>query len=217
MKSTTKGILTAIPLVMGLAGPAAATLSDSSAGDGVGGPENVIDSAFNQFAGLPGDAETQNPSHSQLLSTFTPANGIMASYFTNKGVDRTSPNQPLVPEAVVSLGSSSGSNSGSAGNGSDPGVAVGAPAVAAITVARYAPDTLVNAVASAGALAPSSPSDPGQITVSDTTSQTQVSTSTQTPGSTPVSTPIPPAAALLGSGLTALAALRKRNRDTLAG
>lgn len=209
MKSTTKGMLATIPLIIGLAGPAAAALAESADTGGSNGTEISIDSLLNQYSGLmPGDqdmaAVLQEILPSQKLTTFTRAASSMNTGYTNQGVDRTSPNQPSRSiDYIVS-------NSTAGNNGSERDAAVAAPAVAAITSAHATQDSLVGAVASSIAPSSSGGINPDSISVAGDAPLVPV------PVPEPIPTPIPPAAALIGSGLTALAALRKRNQVTLA-
>jgi hypothetical protein len=216
MKRNAKGILAAISLFVGLAGPAAAEMSDSSATDG--GGSGAIDSLLKQYVGLtPGnsggaDPTTQAVSAGQRYSAFTGSAGAMTSYFTTLGVDLTSPNEPLVPQGG-SVGSSSDSGSTAAGSGADlsssGSFAAAAPAIAAGTLAHAVQVSQVGDVATSIASAASG----GSGSASFTPAAVMVTTSEQplTPA------PIPPAAMLLASGLAALASLRKRNRTVLAG
>ncbi len=225
MKSHTKSILLISTLLVGLAGPAAAALSDAESGGGpvsAGETTERINTLLNQYAGfIPGDADFRNPdplylSKSQQLSTFTRAKGPMTTYYTVTGGDRTATNQ----------------SGGFSGSGSD----AAAPAVNSITVAHYAPDTLVGAVASGMAPTSSSGSGysvqhgaaqqkPNQIQTTIVSLPTQISTTIVplpqgqthfTTTITPIPTPIPPAAALLGPGLGALGLLRMRRRSSNA-
>jgi len=94
----------------------------------------------------------------------------------------------------------------SAGGATSTGDAA-APSVATITVAHYAPDSLVNAVTE-----PIAPSSSGASSSAPQNS-TLVYTTTITGGDTPVQpVPIPPACFLFGSGLAFLAPLRFRHR-----
>jgi hypothetical protein len=192
MKRTTKSILASIPLVVGLAGPAAAALGDAADTSGSNGTEVSIDSLLNQYSGLmPGDRDldaiSQEVLPSQKLTAFTHAATSMNMGYTNQGGDRTSPNQP----------------SGSVHD------AAAAPSVATITAAHAAQDTLVGAVASSIAGTSSNSASIGA------TAEIPAGPVTD-PIPDTIPTPIPPAAALIGSGLTALAALRKRDKVSLA-
>lgn len=221
MKNKMKGVMAVIPLVMALTGPASAALSDqdtNSAVDNSGRHGDVAGDLLNRYAGLaPGDPDLINPdiqtiTLSRQISAFTGADGPMSMYYTVLGGN--SSGTPSYATGQIALG---------AGR-SDSDAA--APAVAAITSAHYAHDSLVGAVA--GAMAPTSSSggssaSPTLQTSGDTTNSgtftttiIPVGTGTFTTTITPVTpAPILPAAALFGSGLAALATLRKRNRDAL--
>jgi hypothetical protein len=213
MKKTAKGILAAIPLVVGLAGPAAAEMSDSSATNG--GGSGAIDSLLNQYTGLTpgvnggGDPTTQAVSAGQRYSAFTGSAGAMASYFTTLGVDLTSPNEPLVTQGG-SVGSSlSSTTAGSGADVSSSGsFAAAAPAIAAGTLAHAVQVPQVGDVATSIASASSGGS--GSASFNPAAETVLTSEQPLTPA------PIPPAAMLLGSGLAALASLRKRNRTALS-
>lgn len=221
MKNKMKGMMTAIPLVMALAGPASAALSDqdtNSAVDNSGRHGDIAGDLLNRYAGLaPGDPDLISPdiqtiTLSRQISAFTGSDGPMSMYYTVLGGDSSG-----TPSYA------SGQNTLSASR-SDFDAA--APAVATITSAHYAHDSLVSAVA--GAMAPTSSSGgssasptlhaSGNTAGTDTFTTTiiPVGTGTFTTTITPVTpAPILPAATLFGSGLAALAALRKRNRDAL--
>jgi hypothetical protein len=216
MKKSTKGILATIPLVMGLAGSASAAMTDTVATEDVAESKNTagtIDSLLNQYTGLtPGDAGNQGPATqsvppSQQYSSFSGAAGSMSSYFSAMGVDKTAPNQPAPSGDFIASGSTISSNNADSGSGA------AAPAVNAITAVHSSQDSLVGAVANGTAPTTASSNNSGPIFTADTTPQTPVAPPQETPV---VPTPIPPAAALIGSGLTALAALRKRNQGTIA-
>lgn len=224
MNNLTKIVLAAIPLIASMAVPAAGAMSDESATGGGSrhdGSDAIIESLLDRYAGLaPGDAESliQEPltaAKTGQTSAFTNAGGPMTSYFTAMGGAGVATSQ---------FGSVKGSTDNAA-----------APAVAAITLARYAPDTLVGAVAS-GSEPSSSGSNssqqavprlittnPGVDQVNPTnfsTNQNQITTTIEpiyqiTTTIEPIATPIPPAAALIGSGLSALGLLRKRKQGTV--
>jgi hypothetical protein len=217
MKNTIKGILAAIPLAVGLAGSAEAAISDAITADSANGPSvtpGVIDSLLNQYSGLtPGDPDHQNPvTHivppSQQISTFTGSAGAMVTYYTTLGVDRSSPNEPLVPSGVIgsSLSMSLGSSPTNGNDGSDPGAAA-APAVAALTVIHAVQDSLVGSVANG--ITPTSSSGSNSAPVSPASEQTPPTDS----GTPLTTTPIPPSATLICSGLAALVSLRLRKRN----
>jgi len=221
MKNTMKGMMTAIPLVMALAGPASAALSDqdsNSAVDNSGHHGDVAGDLLNRYAGLaPGDPDLINPETrtmplSRQISTFTGSDGPMSMYYTVLGGDSSGAPSYATGQITLSTGRSD----------SD----AAAPAVATITLARYVHDSLVSAVA--GAMAPTSSSGgssasptlqgSGDTANSGTFTTTiiPVGTGTFTTTITPVTpAPILPAATLFGSGLAALATLRKRHRDAL--
>jgi hypothetical protein len=201
---------------MGLAGSPATALAEPAATGGAessGVAAGGIDSLLNQYSGLtPGDSggadpTTQSVSTNQQFSTFTGSAGAMVAYYTTLGVDRTSPNDPMVPAGTI--GSTSNSNSVIAGSGSDllAGSASAAPSVAALTVAHAAPDSLVGAVAA------------GNIPMSSRGSMSapvsQASEQLPPPPPPPTPAPLPAAVVLLGSGLAALVPLRKRTRKDL--
>lgn len=207
-----KSIMAAIPLVMGLAMPALASLSDSGEGIGPGGTPASIDGLFNLYAGLaPGDpdsaAVTQTVRPSLQLSAFTRAVAPMSSGYTFLGSDR------------ITSYMSTAEDSGSVVRTSD----AAAPSVATITVARHISDSLVSSV---GGLSPSSTgaSSSGPLVLSGVTPTATYTTTitpilptlvtTITPIPQPV--PIPPAAFLLASGLAFLAPLRQRLRAAVA-
>lgn len=202
MKNYTKRILAISTLVVGLAGPATAALSETGADSGADNPgvtTGFIEALISQYAGLaPGDPDFHNlePRHvpkSQHLSTFTRAAGPMSSYFTISGVDKDSAYQPS--NQADSFGSGSG--------GSGSNTSASAPAITAITLARYAQDTLVGAVASSIAVTSSSggySAPQGNILVTPPKTHQITTTIVPIPQSetvitttiTPIATPIPP-------------------------
>lgn len=221
MKNKMKGLMTAIPLVMALAGPASAALSDqnsNSAVDNSGRHGDVAGNLLNRYAGLaPGDPdlinpETRNMPLSRQISTFTASDGPMSMYYTVLGGDSSGAPPYATGQTALSAGRSD--------------FDAAAPAVATITLARYVHDSLVSAVA--GAMAPTSSSGGSSASptlhASGNTADTDTFTTTIIPVGTGTITttiipvtpaPILPAATLFGSGLASLAALRKRNRDAL--
>ena len=191
MKKSTKGILTAIPLVVGLAGTAAAGMADAAPAENQNAA-GVIDSLLNQYSGLlPGEGgqagTSAQISPSQHVASFGDATGTMGSYYTPLGGERTvSPADQPVRRSSEEAAAPTGLT----------------------VVARIAPDTL-GAVASG-----ISPSSTGS------TSQPTIVAAGEAPAGDPITTtiiptdtnpvPVPAAAVLLGSGLAALAAGRRR-------
>lgn len=208
-----KNIMAAIPLVMGLAMPALASLSDSGEGVGPGATPASIDGLINLYAGLaPGDpdsvAVTQTVRPRLQLSAFTRAVAPMSSGYTALGSGKS--------DATVDI------DSGSFVLGRTSTNDAAAPSVATITVARHVSDLLFSA--SVGGIFPSSTgaSSSGPLVLSGV-AQTYTTTitpifptlvTTITPMPQPV--PIPPAVFLLASGLAFLAPLRQRLRAAVA-
>ena len=197
MKNSTKGILTAIPLVVGLAGNASAAMSDAAMNDQPAAA-GAIDTLLNQYSGLtPGEHGGNSPvsaqiPQSQQLSSFTGSGAAMSGSYDGAGSERivSGPGAP-VNESFERGGRNAQSSSQQTAS---------PPMVAAFTaVARTQPDSL-SAVASG--IAPSSPGSPVQSAI--------VTTGDVPPPADPIATPIPAAAVLLGSGLAALAPLRRR-------
>lgn len=183
-----KIIIAAIPMAVGLSGPAAAALVDPSGAGDLSGARISIDSLLNQFSGLtPGNnsstgADNLNVLPSRQLSSFTSAGTPMSSYYTILGGERT-------------FSAQSNSATGRlAGSGADTGNAA-APAARTLTV--HPPQESLGAVA-AGV----SPSSSGQAY--------RAALTPQVTGEPPTPVPLPAALVLLGSGLAALAPLRKR-------
>lgn len=202
MKNSTKGILTAIPLVVGLAGSAAAAMSDSAMNDQPV-TSGAIDSLLNQYSGLvPGEhGGTTAPvsaqiSQSQQLSNFTGSGAAMSGSYGGSGSERivSGPGSPV---------NESFEHGGRDRQNSSSEIAA-PPLVASLTaVTRTQPDSL-SAVASG--ISPSSASSQGQSVIAPSGDIPP----TVAPPTEPIATPIPAAAILLGSGLAALAPLRKR-------
>lgn len=216
MNNTIKGILAAIPLVVGLSGPATAALSESADTPAQNGSPVAIVSLLNHFSGLtPGDhdaleAEDRTISHSQKISAFTSAGAPMSSYYTGQGSENI----------VSGFGSSySGGRGGS-------GEAEAAPPSAGLTSVIHLSQESLGSVAAG--ISPSSagtsnqaagnPANDGNATytttiIPGTDSNVSITTTIIPADATPV--PLPAAVVLLGSGLAALASLRKRSRKTI--
>jgi len=195
-----KIIIAAIPLAVSLSGPAAAALVDPSGAGDLNGARINMDSLLNQFSGLtPGDnsstgTDNLNVLPSRQLSSFTSAGTPMSSYYTVLGGERT-------------FSAQSNSATGRlAGSGADTG---NAAAPAARTSAVHLPQESLGAVA-----AGISPSSSGQAYRAALTPQVIGGPLIPTVEPTPV--PLPAALVLLGSGLAALAPLRKRKLSNCA-
>jgi hypothetical protein len=207
-----KIILAAIPLVVGLSGAADAALSDSdTTGDRQEAPR-TIDSLLHRYSGLtPGDHDSRdgddrNVPPSRQLSGFTEASSPMSSYYMVQGGDHAS----SLPEHR-----SSGVVSGDAS----------APTARSHTA--HSPSESLGAVA--GGISPtgasgSSRNDAAEvIRTHDVPGPGTPYTPPGEPYIPPVVPPIipanpvplPAAIVLIGSGLAALAPLRKRPQKNL--
>ena len=208
-------VLVIIPLVAGFAGPAIASIAESGEVQGLSIAPGALDSLINRYSGLiPGDSESAAVSHSvtanQMLSSFTRAVATMSSGYTARGSER------IITQSNYDVGTN-----GIASNGD-----AAAPSVATITVAHYAPDSLVSAVSEgitpSSSGTSSSSSAISALQISNTSSgtfgynttitgpPTTITYTTTITGTNPV--PVPPACFLFGSGLSFLAALRYRLR-----
>lgn len=197
MHNTTKVILAAIPLVVGLSGPAAAALTESADTEVQNVSPLTIDSLLNRFAGLtPGELDASDVkeriiSPSKQLSTFTYAMTTMSSYYTNHGSERIVSGPRVFANDLFAMGRGMGTRDAAAPAGLFSGLH------------HIAPESLGEIAAG---ITPSSSGSSYQPT-----NNTVIGPTTVDP--TPV--PIPAAIVLLGSGLAALLPLRKRSQKTL--
>jgi hypothetical protein len=206
MKNSAKNILTAIPLVVGLAGSASAAMSDAAVNDQPVA-SGAIDSLLDQYSGLlPGEHGSNNPvsaqiSQSQQLSNFTGSGAAMSGSYNGSGSERIVSGPGSQVNESFEHGGRDRQNS--ATEISSP------PMVAAFTaVSRTQPDSL--SAVSTGIAPSSTGSSPQSVIVPAGELPT-----TFTPPAEPIATPIPAAAILLGSGLAALAPLRRRKENEL--
>ena len=204
MKKTAKGILAAIPLVVGLSGQASAGMSDTADAASMNESSAAIDAALNSFSGTivgergSSESDSQNLPSSQRDSSFTSAGSAMGKYLGSGGSERvvSGPGSPV--------NESYERRSSVAGNASNEPASVTRTADLT-TVVRTQGETLA---AVATGITPSSSS------VSSAPSpQGNAANVKQEP--VVVTTPIPAAALLLGSGLVAVAPLRRRKKDAL--
>ena len=232
MNKTTKSILAAIPLVVGLSGPATAALSETTDAGTKNETSVAIENLLNHFSGLiPGDHDAaRTMSHSRQISAFTGAAAPMSSYYTGQG-----------SEQIVSGTGSSVNEPYSGGRWGSGGADAGPPSAGLTSVVQLAPESLgavaadISSYTSDGTPAnqaagtqPINGNGSLTTTIIPGTNGNGSLTTTIIPGtngngsltttiipadSTPV--PLPAAVVLFGSGLAALAPLRKRTRTTL--
>lgn len=199
-----KSTLAAIPVIVCLAGPAMAALSDDGEAPDQNGVQGAIENLINRYAGLaPSDTNAETVTHvippSQRFSAFTPAAATMSSGYTMMGGVR------LISQSNLDNDMTWRASTGNAA----------APSVATVTAAHHAPDLLVTAVSAP--ISPSS-SSASSSTVSPSSSgsiQYQLTT-TIVPLNNSQTVPIPPACFMFGSGLLFLTPLRQRLRAMVA-
>jgi len=220
MNNATKGLLAAIPLVVGLSGPATASLSESTDAGTTNGSPLVIDSLLNYFSGLtPGDhdtAESENRTkfHGRHISAFTSAVAPMSSYYTGQGSDK-----------IVSGSGSSVNEPFSSGREGSGDTEAAPPSSGLSSVIHAEPESL-GAIAAeissstsdaspANKSAGAQPNNDGNGTFTTTIvpgNNGNVTYTTTIIPADPAPVPLPAAVVLLGSGLAALAPLRKKKQ-----
>lgn len=208
MNKITKSILTAIPLLVALSGPAIAAFSESMENGAQNGTPVAIDSLLNRYSGVtPGQHRTSETEDrlvplSQQFSAFTKAGATMSSDYTVLGSER------IVSASGGSVEDSFASGRGISGNFEAAKTSPGLAAIARIGSGSYLPG------GAAGSISPSASSGgSGYQTAEVLPAGNATFTTTIIPdAATPV--PLPAAVVLLGSGLAALATLRKRVRVT---
>ncbi len=206
MNNTVKGILTAIPLVVALSGPAMAALGESM-GNGVqNGTPVAIDSLLNRYSGVTpgqhGASETEDRlvPLSQQFSAFTNAGATMSSEYTAQGSERI----------VSASGNGTFEDSLASGRGISVNSEAASTSASLAVIARIGSGS-DSPGGVAGAITPSSTSGgSGNQTAEALPADITLTTTIIPDNATPV--PLPAAIVLFGSGLAALAPLRKRAR-----
>lgn len=204
MNNSIKSILMALPMVAILTGPAMAAFGESMDNGARNGSPVAIDSLLNRYSGVtPGQHGTSESDEqlvplSQQFSAFNNAGATMSSDYTAQGSER------IISDSGGSVEDSFASGRGVSANSEAATTSAGL-AVVVRTGSGY--DSLG---AVAGGITPSSSAggsryQPSEILPADNV----VFTTTIIPDvATPV--PLPAAVVMFGSGLAALATLRKR-------